>query len=129
MARRLDLFGIPYELLKHLEPISSALLLQLITYCLADANIPDLWHQTLVYPTSKPQDWNCQLKNIRPITLLKTICKTLVKLIYNRLSEVLVKHSILKGDNFTGLPSGSCKEPITILESIIHDSVAEKKSL
>lgn len=123
------LSGIPYKLLKRLESIFSFLLHLLVTHYLAEANIPNLWWQVLVYPIPKSHDWNCQLKNTYPITLLETIRKTLVKLIYNYLSAVLIKHSILKGGNFAGLPDSSCKEPIAILESINHDSVVEKKPL
>lgn len=71
------LSGIPYEMLKHLDPISSSLLLQLVSHCLTDANIPDLWRQALVYPIPKSHEWNCHLKNTRPITLLESIRKTL----------------------------------------------------
>lgn len=84
--------AIPYELLKKLGPLASSFLYQLICRCLTIADIPDLWRLALVYPIFKPYDWNCQLKNTHPITLFET---ALVKLMYNRLSSVLVQHSVL----------------------------------
>lgn len=60
---------------------------------------------------------------------METICKSLLKLVYNRLSAVLTKHFIFKGKNFAELPGGLCREPIAIVESFIHDSVAKKKPL
>ncbi|CAB4443095.1 unnamed protein product [Rhizophagus irregularis] len=120
---------ITYEMLKHLDPRISDLLLILIQRCLLIADIPDLWRQAMVFPIPKPHEWKCQLKNTRPITLLEVIRKTLVKLFYNRLSSILAKHDVLKGGNFAGLPGGSCRDPIITLESIIHDAQLNKNPL
>ncbi|CAB4443106.1 unnamed protein product [Rhizophagus irregularis] len=120
---------ITYEMLKHLGPRISDLLLIFIQRCLLDADIPDLWRQAMVFPIPKPHEWKCQLKNTRPITLLEVIRKTLVKLFYNHLSSILAKHDVLKGGNFAGLPGGSCRDPIITLESIIHDAQLNKNPL
>ncbi|CAB4436115.1 unnamed protein product [Rhizophagus irregularis] len=120
---------ITYEMLKHLGPRISDLLLILIQRCLLTADIPDLWRQAMVFPIPKPHEWKCQLKNTRPITLLEVIRKALVKLFYNRLSSILAKHGVLKGGNFAGLPGGSCRDPIITLESIIHDAQLNKNPL
>ena len=47
----------------------------------------------------------------------------------NRLALILNAHKILKGNNYAGLPGGSCHTPIHILESIIHDSNTYNKPL
>ncbi|CAB4417842.1 unnamed protein product [Rhizophagus irregularis] len=120
---------ISYEMLKHLGPHASSLLLDLVGTCLSDANIPDLWRQATVFPIPKPHEWKCQLKNTRPITLLEVIRKALVKLFYNRLAPLLASHNVLQGGNFAGLPGRSCRDPIITLESIIHDSVVTKHPL
>ncbi|CAB4408520.1 unnamed protein product [Rhizophagus irregularis] len=120
---------ITYEMLKHLGPRVSDLLLILIQHCLLKADIPDLWRQAMVFPIPKPHEWKCQLKNTRPITLLEVIRKTLVKLFYNRLSSILARHDVLKGGNFAGLPGGSCRDPIITLELIIHDAHLNKNPL
>ncbi|CAB4430138.1 unnamed protein product [Rhizophagus irregularis] len=120
---------ISYEMLKHLGPHASSLLLNLVGTCFSDANIPDLWRHATVFPIPKPHEWKCQLKNTRPITLLEVVRKTLVKLFYNRLAPLLASHSVLQGGNFAGLPGGSCRDPIITLESIIHDSVVTKHPL
>ncbi|CAB4430549.1 unnamed protein product [Rhizophagus irregularis] len=120
---------ISYEMLKHLGPHASSLLLDLVGTCLSDANIPDLWRHATVFPIPKPHEWKCQLKNTRPITLLEVIRKALVKLFYNRLAPLLASHNVLQGGNFAGLPGGFCRDPIITLESIIHDSVVTKHPL
>ncbi|GBB92085.1 hypothetical protein RclHR1_01960035 [Rhizophagus clarus] len=113
---------ITYEMLKHLRPTTNSLLLLLIRRCFALADIPDLWRQAMVFPIPKPHEWRGQLKNTRPITLLEVIQKSFVKLFYNQLSSILATHSVLTGGNFAGLPDGTCRDPIIILESIIHDA-------
>ncbi|GBB90681.1 hypothetical protein RclHR1_17710003 [Rhizophagus clarus] len=120
---------ITYEMLKHLGPATNALLLILIRECFASADIPDLWHQAMVFPIPKPHEWHCQLQNTRPITLLEVIQKSFVKLFYNRLSSILATHNVLTGGNFAGLPEGTCRDPIITLEFIIHDANCTKSPL
>ncbi|GBC11459.1 RNA-directed DNA polymerase from mobile element jockey-like [Rhizophagus irregularis DAOM 181602=DAOM 197198] len=120
---------ITYEMLKHLGSDTSALVLILVQSCLRTADIPDLWRQAMVFPIPKPHEWKCQLKNTRPITLLEVIRKSLVKLFYNSLASILASNEVLKGGNFAGLPGGSCRNPIVILESIIHDAHVNKSPL
>ncbi|GET64412.1 RNA-directed DNA polymerase from mobile element jockey-like [Rhizophagus irregularis DAOM 181602=DAOM 197198] len=120
---------ITYEMLKHLGSNTSALVLILVQSCLYTADIPDLWRQAMVFPIPKPHEWKCQLMNTRPITLLEVIRKSLVKLFYNRLASILASKEVLKGGNFAGLPGGSCRDPIVVLESIIHDAHVNKSPL
>ncbi|GET60045.1 RNA-directed DNA polymerase from mobile element jockey-like [Rhizophagus irregularis DAOM 181602=DAOM 197198] len=120
---------ITYEMLKHLGSSASALVLILVQSCFHTADIPDLWHQAMVFPIPKPHEWKCQLKNTRPITLLEVIRKSLVKLFYNRLASILASNEVLKGGNFAGLPGGSCRDPFVVLESIIHDAHVNKSPL
>src|SRR5256714_6697870 len=53
----------------------------------------------------------------------------MTKIMTNRLTSILNAHKILKGNNYAGLPGGSCYTPIHILESIIHDSNTYNKPL
>src|SRR2546423_9021138 len=53
----------------------------------------------------------------------------MTKIMTNRLTSILNAHKILKGNNYAGLPGGSCHTPIHILESIIHDSNTYNKPL
>ncbi|GET55571.1 RNA-directed DNA polymerase from mobile element jockey-like [Rhizophagus irregularis DAOM 181602=DAOM 197198] len=120
---------ITYEMLKRLGSTTSALVLILVQSCFHTADIPDLWREAMVFPIPKPHEWKCQLKNTRPITLLEVIRKSLVKLFYNRLASILASNEVLKGGNFAGLPGGSCRDPIVVLESIIHDAHVNKSPL
>ncbi|GET55983.1 ribonuclease H-like domain-containing protein [Rhizophagus irregularis DAOM 181602=DAOM 197198] len=83
----------------------------------------------ITYEMLKHLGLNTSALNTRPITLLEVIRKSLVKLFYNRLASILASNEVLKGGNFAGLPGGSCRDPIVVLESIIHDAHVNKSPL
>ena len=53
----------------------------------------------------------------------------MTKLIYRRLSLLLVEHNVLTRGNFAGLPGGSCDPPIFLMDNIISDARASDKPL
>ncbi|GBC29356.2 RNA-directed DNA polymerase from mobile element jockey-like [Rhizophagus irregularis DAOM 181602=DAOM 197198] len=111
---------ISYEMIKHLSGEALDFSLLLANTCLSRGDIPADWREAVVYPIPKPHDFDAQLKNTRPITLLETIRKCVVKVITNRLSNILADGKILQGGNFAGLPGGSTDVPIKMLDAIIH---------
>src|SRR4051795_443004 len=66
-------------------------------------HIPSQWKDATIYPIPKPMDWNCYLKNTRPITLLETARKLMTKIMTNRLANILHRHNILKGEYFNSV--------------------------
>jgi hypothetical protein len=87
--------------------------------CLVSADIPEDWRLASIVPIPKPHEFECLLKNTRPITLLETARKLLVKIITDRLSKVMATHQVLTGDNFAGLPGSSVTTPINVLDGIM----------
>src|SRR4051794_5351234 len=53
----------------------------------------------------------------------------MTKIMTNRLANTLYRHNVLKGNNYAGLPGGSCHTPIHILESVISDAKSHNKPL
>ncbi|PKY59458.1 hypothetical protein RhiirA4_482227, partial [Rhizophagus irregularis] len=96
--------SIPYEWFKLLSNDGISYLCQLMNSCLDSADIPEDWRLASIVPIPKPHEFECLLKNTRPITLLETARKLLVKIITNRLSKIMATHQVLTGDNFAGLP-------------------------
>ncbi|GET59783.1 reverse transcriptase family protein [Rhizophagus irregularis DAOM 181602=DAOM 197198] len=111
---------ISYEMIKHLSGEALDFSLLLANTCLSRGDIPANWREAVVYPIPKPHDFDAQLKNTRPITLLETVQKCVVKVVTNRLSNILADNKILQGGNFAGLPGGSTDVPIKMLDAIIH---------
>ena len=55
--------------------------------------------------------------------------KVLVKILNKRLSDIFVKHNILRGNQFAGLPFQSTFEPICIINELIEDAKENKKDI
>ncbi|GET52393.1 RNA-directed DNA polymerase from mobile element jockey-like [Rhizophagus irregularis DAOM 181602=DAOM 197198] len=96
---------ISYEMLKHLTGETFNLSLVLANACLIHGDISADWHEALIYPIPKSHEFDAQLKNTRPITLLETVRKC---------------------GNFAGLPGGSTDIPIKMLDAIIHQRRFDK---
>ncbi|CAB5381917.1 unnamed protein product [Rhizophagus irregularis] len=117
---------ISYEMLKHLTGEAFNLSLVLANACLIHGDIPADWREALVYPIPKPHEFDAQLKNTRPITLLETVRKCVVKVVTTRLSKILADNQVLQGGNFAGLPGGSTDIPIKMLDAIIRQRRFDK---
>src|SRR6266542_6341981 len=55
--------------------------------------------------------------------------KAVMKIITNRLSKIMTKYSILKGNNFAGIPGRLTELPIKIMNMILKDAKEHKKSV
>src|SRR6266498_1922869 len=82
-----------------------------------------------IYPIPKLSEWHYNLNKTRPITLLDTIHKAVVKVITNRLMTIFVQYSILKGYNFATLPHSSTFEPLRIIDNILYDVKQHNKEI
>uniref|UniRef100_U9SUU7 Reverse transcriptase domain-containing protein n=1 Tax=Rhizophagus irregularis (strain DAOM 181602 / DAOM 197198 / MUCL 43194) TaxID=747089 RepID=U9SUU7_RHIID len=111
--------SIPYEWFRLLSSEGIFYLCKLMNSCLAKSDILEDWRLASIVPIPKPHEFECLLKNTRPITLLETVQKLLVKIITDRLSRIMTKYQVLTGNNFAGLPGSSVNTPINILDGIM----------
>ncbi|CAB4431671.1 unnamed protein product [Rhizophagus irregularis] len=111
--------SIPYEWFKVLSDTALEFLCELMNRCLDSSDISEDWRLASISPIPKPHEFDALLKNTRPITLLETARKLLVKIVNNRLSNILFTHHVLQGNNFAGLPGSSVNTPINVLDGII----------
>ena len=102
---------------------------KLVKLCFELGYIPEDWKKAYIYPVPKPMEWENDIIKTRPITLLDTLRKMVMKVITNRLSRIMVKHNILKGNNFAGLPGGATETPIKLMNLIIEDAKIYQKPL
>ncbi|CAB4407299.1 unnamed protein product [Rhizophagus irregularis] len=117
--------SIPYEWFKLLSTDGISYLCRLMNLCLASSDIPEDWRLASIVPIPKPHEfkiYTCSRnlpRNTRPITLLETARKLLVKIITDRLSKVMATHQVLTGDNFAGLPGSTVITSINVLDGIM----------
>ena len=52
-----------------------------------------------------------------------------MKVLINHLSRILAKHSVLKGQNYAGLPEGLTETPIKLMQIVMKDTKYYKKSI
>lgn len=55
------------------------------------------WKQGIIYPIKKTMDWSKDLRLTRPITLIETARKITIKILTNRLCNILSTNNVLKG--------------------------------
>ena len=116
-------------MLKHLGPTAMKVLWIIACYCIDKGIFPSQWNEAYIYSIPKPHEWHNQLNNTRPITLLDTVRKAVVKLITNRLSNTMVQHSVLSGYNFAALPKSSTFEALRVIDNVLQDAKDSKKEI
>ena len=84
---------------------------------------------SLNLPNPKGVEWDFNLNNIRPITLIETFRKMGTKIITKWLSKVFIERNILEGPNFAGLPGNSTESLVHILNMLIENAKEEKKEM
>jgi len=73
--------NITYELIKLSSKHYKLWLIKLFNACLISGTTPTNWKYTLLYPISKPMEWECDINKTQPIVLLKIIRKIFSKII------------------------------------------------
>ena len=120
---------LPYRIIKKLPENFTHLLISFINFCYHHSLVPTAWKSSNIAPIPKPQSFNYNMENTRPIALLDTIRKTTTKILTNRLSSLLSRHHILKGFNFCGLKNEDTSIPLYALNNIIEDAKETGKEL
>ena len=76
---------IHYQFLKHLPDSSLSVLLKTLNDIWETGNVPNSWKEATIIPIPKPGKDNTNPNNYRPIALTSYICKTLERIISERL--------------------------------------------
>ena len=66
---------------------------------------------------------------MRLIVLIETFCKTVVRVITQRLDKIMVKHNILEGPNYAGLSGNSTASLVHIMNNILEDERQKNNEL
>ena len=81
---------ITYDIIKKLSGEMKEIMRNFYNICIKLHIMPTKWSKAVIYPIPKPGDWNLNLNKIRPITLLECPRKILMKILTNRLSNILI---------------------------------------
>ena len=120
---------IHYQLLKHLPVSSLSILLEIFNDIWKTGNILKSWKEATVIPIPKPDKDHTDPTNYRPIALTSCICKTMERMINDRLTWFLEANNII-----TVYQSGfrhhcSTNDHLVRLETFIREAFIKKKHL
>ena len=87
--------NIHYQILKHLPFDTLKILLGIFNIIWIEETFPKIWSEAIIIPIPKPNKDNTDPKNYRPIALTSCICKTMERMINDRLTWFLETNSII----------------------------------
>ena len=113
---------IHYAFLKHLPTTSLNYLLKIFNYLWFNNYFPDTWRHANVIPIPKPNKNKDDATNYRPIALTSCLCKTMERLVNNRLYWFLEKHNILNNSQNGFRKHRNCLDHVCSLDTFIRES-------
>ena len=116
-----------YQLLKHLPDPSLTVLLNIFNSIWTSGSFPAAWRQAVVVPIPKPEKDRSDPNNYRPIALTSCLCKTMERMVNNRLVYYLESNNLI-----TNLQSGFRKERSTVdqlirLETWVREGLVNRE--
>ena len=120
---------IHYQFLKHLPDTSLSVLLKTFNDIWETGNVPKSWKEATVIPIPKPGKDNTNPNNYRPIALTSCICKTLERMINERLVWYLEKNNIITEFQSGFRHQRSTNDHLVRLETFIREAFIKKEHL
>ena len=120
---------IHYQLLKHLPSSSLSILLENNNSIWATGNIPKSWKEATVIPIPKPDKDHTDPSNYRPIALTSCVCKTMERMINDRLTWFLESNNIITNFQSGFRHQHSTNDHFVRLETFIREAFFKKEHL
>ena len=116
-----------YQFLKHLPETTLERLLSIINNIWQSCSLPPSWREATIIPIPKPGKDHSNPTNYRPIALTSCICKTMERMINNRLVWQLESEHLIS-DFQCGFRRGrSTLDHLVRLETLIRDAFINKE--
>ena len=88
---------------------------------------PEDWHKAVIIPIPKPGKDKTEATNYRPIALTSCICKTMERMINDRLVWFLESNNLISGNQAGFRKNYSTNDHLVRLESFIRDAFIKKE--
>ncbi|GFN93821.1 Pol-like protein [Plakobranchus ocellatus] len=121
--------GVYYQFLKHLPESCLHTLLKLFNNIWTTGDIPPSWWEASVVPIPKPEKDPSNPSNYRPIVLTSRLCKTLERMVNDRLVHVLRSRNLLSNVQCGFRKDHSTLDHLVRLETFIKKGFARKKQV
>ena len=119
--------NIHYQILKHLPSDALETLLNNMNEIWRTGKFPEDWHKAVIIPIPKPGKDKTEATNYRPIALTSCICKTMERMINDRLVCFLESNNLISGNQAGFRKNYSTNDHLVRLESFIHDAFIKKE--
>ena len=116
-----------YQLLKHLPRISLQTLLNIFNRIWEEGTFPESWTKATIIPIPKPNRDHTNPTNYRPIALTSCLCKTMERMINNRLNFYLESNNIISEHQSGFRKNRSTTDQLVSLESYIRNAFVKKQ--
>ena len=116
-----------YQLLKHLPDECLRTLLDLYNDVWDTGNIPPPWKEATVIPIPKPGKDHTKAINYRPIALTSCLCKTMERMLNDRLVYVLEYNGLITDFQCGFRKNRSTTDHLVRLETFIRDAFVKKE--
>ena len=115
--------------MKHLPDTSLSVLLKTFNDIWETGNVPKSWKEATIILIPKPGKDNMNPNSYRPIALTSCICKTLERMINERLIGYLVKNNIITEFQSGFRHQRSTYDHLVRLETFIREAFIKKEHL
>ena len=116
-----------YQLLKHLPNECLTTLLNLFNDIWESGNIPPSWKNATVIPVPKPGKDHTNALNYRPIALTSCMCKTMERMVNDRLVWLLESNGLITDFQCGFRKNRSTTDHLVRLESFVRDAFVKKE--
>ena len=114
--------NIPYILLKQLPDSALMVLLDIINEYWTSNTFPDSWRTAILIPVLKPDKNKQEASSYRPIALTSCICKTVERMVNERLIHYLESKGLLSKYQAGYRARRGCVDQLVRLENFIKDA-------
>ena len=120
---------IHYQLLKHLPIPTLHILLNIFNNIWESGNFPPSWREAIVIPVPKPGKDHTDPTNYRPIALTSCVCKTMERMINERLVWYLESNNLISKEQCGFRRQRSTADHLIRFETFIREAFLKKEHL